>query len=182
MRLHLFARNQSLQGRERSILAICYFLPMALSRKLLNFHSRDATVLHPRGTGPLLVALAVTKALRCTTFQTSSLFGVQTWHLGNDDVIAFFLKHQLTDSYSHNSVIWYIEATVELILNVATPLIQGKVNQVEVTAEAESEYVNKVQAACRRGVWGSACNTYYVTKNGWNHTMYPWSKYYIQFV
>ncbi|XP_014553636.1 hypothetical protein COCVIDRAFT_107170 [Bipolaris victoriae FI3] len=77
----------------------------------------------------------------------------------------------------HNSVIWYIEATVELILNVATPLIQGKVNQVEVTAEAESEYVNKVQAACRRGVWGSACNTYYVTKNGWNHTMYPWNSY-----
>jgi hypothetical protein len=77
-------------------------------------------------------------------------------------------------------VIWYIEATVELILNVITPLIQGKVNQVEVTAEAESEYVNKVQEACRKGVWGSACNTYYVTKNGWNHTMYPWSEYHTQ--
>lgn len=77
-------------------------------------------------------------------------------------------------------MIWYIEATVELILNVITPLIQGKVNQVEVTAEAESEYVNKVQEACRKGVWGSACNTYYVTKNGWNHTMYPWSEYHTQ--
>jgi hypothetical protein len=87
------------------------------------------------------------------------------------------LEQQLIDCDSHNSVIWYIEAAVELILNVITPLLQGKLNHIEVTAEAESKYVDKVQAACRRGVWGSNCHTYYVTQNGWNHTMYPWSEY-----
>ncbi|KAL1796106.1 hypothetical protein ACET3X_006330 [Alternaria dauci] len=89
----------------------------------------------------------------------------------------FFMIRGPNMASGHNSVIWYIEATVELILNVITPLLRGELNHVEVTAEAESKYVDKVQAACRRGVWGSGCHTYYVTENGWNHTMYPWNSY-----
>lgn len=74
------------------------------------------------------------------------------------------------------SVIHFMESTRALILNVAGPLIKGKVDVVEVNSEAEQAYVQRVQKACRDGFWGRDCTTYYVTKNGWNHTMYPWSK------
>jgi hypothetical protein len=76
----------------------------------------------------------------------------------------------------HNSVIYYIEATIALLLGVATPLIRGTVATVEIKSDAEFDYAQKVQAACKKGVWGRGCSTYYVNGDGWNHTVYPWSK------
>lgn len=76
----------------------------------------------------------------------------------------------------HNSVIYYIEATVSMILKVATPLIEGRLRSVEVKDEVEKSYVAVVQEACKKGVWGRGCSTYYVDGTGWNHTIYPWSE------
>ncbi|KAK0508706.1 hypothetical protein JMJ35_008982 [Cladonia borealis] len=82
-------------------------------------------------------------------------------------------------SSGHQSLIHFIESTTALILNVATPLIQGKADVVEVESKAEQSYVRRVQAACKRGFWGRDCHTFYVTENGWNHTIYPWSPYWL---
>ncbi|KAH8698217.1 hypothetical protein GQ44DRAFT_764779, partial [Phaeosphaeriaceae sp. PMI808] len=81
----------------------------------------------------------------------------------------------------HNSVIYYIEATIALILGVATPLIRGTGARVEIRSDAELNYAHKVQAACKKGVWGRGCSTYYVNSSGWNHAMYPWGSYRLWF-
>ncbi|KFA70746.1 hypothetical protein S40288_09221 [Stachybotrys chartarum IBT 40288] len=80
-------------------------------------------------------------------------------------------------SNRQQSVIWFIEATTTLILNAAAPLILDKAALVEVKSSAELAYVNRVQAACKKGFWGRDCHTYYLTESGWNHTVYPWSEY-----
>ncbi|KAF2875790.1 hypothetical protein BDV95DRAFT_281774 [Massariosphaeria phaeospora] len=93
----------------------------------------------------------------------------------------FFMIRGPNMASGHNSVIWYIEATTALILNVAGPLIKGKMDLAEIKEDAELEYVRAVQAACQKGVWGSGCHTYYVNESGWNHTMYPWNSYSLWF-
>jgi hypothetical protein len=80
------------------------------------------------------------------------------------------------DHNRHNSVIYYIETTIALVLGVAAPLIRRSGGRVEVTHDAELRYAKKVQAACKKGVWGRGCSTYYVNGDGWNHAMYPWSR------
>ena len=64
-----------------------------------------------------------------------------------------------------------------MLLNVACPLLRGELRSVEIKQNVELEYVHKVQDACKKGVWGRGCHTYYVNKDGWNHVMYPWSRY-----
>jgi len=95
------------------------------------------------------------------------------WVSASSDI----LVDHLTGRFKrHNSVIYYIEVTVELILKVATPLIDGRIRIVEIKEDVELRDVQRVQAACKKGVWGRDCHTYYVNEAGWNHTMYPWSK------
>ncbi|KAK5997934.1 Baeyer-Villiger monooxygenase [Cladobotryum mycophilum] len=84
-------------------------------------------------------------------------------------------------SSGHQSLIWFIEATTALILKVSAPLITGEVDTIEVDPKAEQSYVSRVQAACQRGFWGRDCHTFYVTKDGWNHTVYPWTPYWLWF-
>ncbi|KAI9046091.1 flavin-containing monooxygenase [Aspergillus affinis] len=89
----------------------------------------------------------------------------------------FFMIRGPNMASGHNSVIYYIEMTVALILKVASPLIQGRVRSVEVKSQVEKSYVDVVQEACKKGVWGRGCSTYYVDGTGWNHTIYPWSEF-----
>ncbi|KAF2676476.1 FAD/NAD(P)-binding domain-containing protein [Lentithecium fluviatile CBS 122367] len=93
----------------------------------------------------------------------------------------FFMLRGPNMASGHNSVIYYIETTIALILAVATPLIRGSGARVEIKSDAELNYARKVQAACREGVWGRGCSTYYVNGEGWNHTVYPWSSYRLWF-
>ncbi|KOS22571.1 putative monooxygenase [Escovopsis weberi] len=93
----------------------------------------------------------------------------------------FFAIRGPNVSSGHQSLIWFIEATTALILNVAGPLIKGDVDVVEVASKAEQSYVSRVQAACQRGFWGRDCHTFYVTDKGWNHTVYPWTPYWLYF-
>ncbi|KAM7210836.1 hypothetical protein V8F06_013778 [Rhypophila decipiens] len=93
----------------------------------------------------------------------------------------FFMVRGPNVSSGHQSLIWFIEASTELILNVAKPLVLGQVDCVEVDKEAERKWVVETQKACQKGFWGRDCHTFYVTESGWNHTVYPWTPYKLWF-
>ena len=62
-------------------------------------------------------------------------------------------------------------------MNVTTPLLNRKADVVEIEPTAERSNVYRTQAACKEGFWGRDCHTFYLTEKGWNHTVYPWSRF-----
>ncbi|KAJ3572738.1 hypothetical protein NP233_g2892 [Leucocoprinus birnbaumii] len=59
----------------------------------------------------------------------------------------------------HTSAILVAENVIQLILKMMSPVLAGKASTVEVTAVAEKEYCNELQAASRRKVWYSGCTS-----------------------
>ncbi|KAF8518321.1 hypothetical protein JB92DRAFT_3088036 [Gautieria morchelliformis] len=71
-----------------------------------------------------------------------------------------------------------IENTVKYALTIVAPILSGDANEVEVTAAAEDAYLDRLQAASVDKVWNGPCGNWYVTADGWNSTLYPWSQTY----
>jgi len=76
----------------------------------------------------------------------------------------------------HSSAILVAENVLQQILKVMKPVINRQFSTVEVTAAAEMEYSKSLQAESRRRVWYSGCTSWYIRKDGWNGTLYPWSQ------
>jgi len=87
----------------------------------------------------------------------------------------FFMLYGPNGSTGHNSVIMTSENMVNYTLKIIEPILKGGASEVEVKASAEREYVTQVQAVSKTRVI-SRCNNWYVSKDGWNSTVYPWSQ------
>ncbi|KAG9241803.1 hypothetical protein BJ878DRAFT_518774 [Calycina marina] len=76
----------------------------------------------------------------------------------------------------HTSVLYSIECSVDLVINVARPILEGRAASIEVRKDAETEWCKTVQEALRETVLTRSClNQFSDPKTGWNFFSYPFS-------
>ncbi|KAK1704332.1 hypothetical protein BDP67DRAFT_606482 [Colletotrichum lupini] len=82
----------------------------------------------------------------------------------------------------HTSTNIAAENSINFALRIIKPVLDGKGMTVEVTREAEQQYVSQMQADMQKTVWSTGCTSWYLkdTTDGkkWNGSTYPYSQAY----
>jgi cation diffusion facilitator CzcD-associated flavoprotein CzcO len=83
----------------------------------------------------------------------------------------FFLLVGPNTGLGHNSIIFMIETQVRHIMGCLRELDAGRT--IDVKASAEREFNDWVQAKLRGTVWQTGCRSWYLDRDGRNHTLWP---------
>lgn len=76
----------------------------------------------------------------------------------------------------HNSAFVVIEAQIKYIVSALTTMREKQLSRIEVKADVQARYNEKVQEALQTTVWNTGgCSSYYLDKNGFNSVGFPWS-------
>jgi cation diffusion facilitator CzcD-associated flavoprotein CzcO len=87
----------------------------------------------------------------------------------------FFMIFGPNTATGHSSVIMASENMINYSLKFIKLLLDGDASTVDIKYEAEVAYTTQLQADLRKTVWTSGgCQSWYITKNGWNSTVYPY--------
>ncbi|KAF2469967.1 monooxygenase [Lindgomyces ingoldianus] len=86
----------------------------------------------------------------------------------------FFMIYGPNGAFAHTSALVAIEASVNLILNVAQPVVQKQRSTVEISLERERAYYQRTRQGLRDTIWEN-CQSYYKDSSGHNVFLYPWS-------
>jgi cation diffusion facilitator CzcD-associated flavoprotein CzcO len=73
----------------------------------------------------------------------------------------------------HTSVLLYTEAQIEHVLGAIRTLRREGLESVEVRQEVQDRYDAGLQARMKHMVWSSGCKSWYLSKDGSNHSLYP---------
>ena len=74
----------------------------------------------------------------------------------------------------HNSLVFMIEAQLDYLMDAVRTMEARGATRVEVRADAQDAYNEKLQARMGRTVWNSGgCSSWYLDVNGKNTTIYP---------
>ncbi|KAF2657184.1 FAD/NAD(P)-binding domain-containing protein [Lophiostoma macrostomum CBS 122681] len=84
----------------------------------------------------------------------------------------FFMLYGPNAAPQNMSAIYCFENHIDLIMRVMRPVLNSKAASVEVEAQAEEDFTERLQSALEKGAW-STCRQRNDTKN--NAYMYPWS-------
>jgi cation diffusion facilitator CzcD-associated flavoprotein CzcO len=86
----------------------------------------------------------------------------------------FFLIVGPNTGLGHNSMIFMIESQVQYILDAVRTMRAEKLKAVEVLAEAQRGYNQRIQDRMAKTVWSTGgCVSWYQTKDGKNTTLWP---------
>ncbi|KAK4664119.1 uncharacterized protein QC763_0082600 [Podospora pseudopauciseta] len=94
----------------------------------------------------------------------------------------FFLLWGPNTATGHTSAVMAIENGVNFALRVIKPCLEGRASVVDVTEQAEREFVERAQEALGKTVFTSeTCNSWYTARDRetgrvWNGMTYPWSQ------
>jgi cation diffusion facilitator CzcD-associated flavoprotein CzcO len=73
----------------------------------------------------------------------------------------------------HNSALVYMESQIGYIVRMIRVLRERKLRWLEVRDEVQARYNRGIQRRLARTNWNSGCNSWYLTADGYNATMYP---------
>jgi len=73
----------------------------------------------------------------------------------------------------HTSVLIYTEAQISHTLQAIRKLRSEGLKYVEVRQEVQDRYNERIQGRMKYMVWSSGCNSWYLSKDGSNHALYP---------
>jgi len=73
----------------------------------------------------------------------------------------------------HTSVLVYTEAQIEHVLGAIRKLRGEGQKYVDVRQEVQDRYDAGIQGRMKHMVWSSGCNSWYLSKDGSNHSLYP---------
>lgn len=89
----------------------------------------------------------------------------------------FFIIFGPNTATGHSSVILATENMVNYSLKFIKPVLEGDVETVDVKHEAEVSYTQDIQQKLKQTIWYSGgCQSWYLTKDGWNSTVYPYTQ------
>ncbi|KIV93232.1 hypothetical protein PV10_04462 [Exophiala mesophila] len=91
----------------------------------------------------------------------------------------FFLLLGPNAATGHTSAIMASENSINYALRFLKPVITGKAATVEIKADAEIAYTNKMQDDLSKTVWNSGCQSWYIKEDQgqrWNAMSYPYSQ------
>lgn len=75
----------------------------------------------------------------------------------------------------HNSIIFMIEAQVNYILKCMQMLRARAADYMDVKADVQTEFNERVQTTIGKTVWGTGCQSWYQQADGRNIALWPWS-------
>ena len=73
----------------------------------------------------------------------------------------------------HTSVLVYTEAQIKYALQAIVKLIRENLRYVDVKQDVQDAYNEGIQARMKHMVWTSGCNSWYLSDDGANHSLYP---------
>lgn len=73
----------------------------------------------------------------------------------------------------HNSVLVYNEAQIDYIVTAIAALRERGLRAMEVKRDKSEEFNRDIQKRLESTTWNSGCQSWYLTEDGYNATMYP---------
>jgi cation diffusion facilitator CzcD-associated flavoprotein CzcO len=73
----------------------------------------------------------------------------------------------------HTSVLVYTEAQIAHTVQAIRKLRDERLKYVNVRQDAQDRYNDKIQGRMKYMVWNSGCNSWYLSPDGSNHSLYP---------
>ncbi|HTK63646.1 MAG TPA: NAD(P)/FAD-dependent oxidoreductase [Pseudonocardia sp.] len=73
----------------------------------------------------------------------------------------------------HNSLLVYVEGQIDYAVRGVTTVLERDLRYLDVRAEVQRRYNERIQRRLRRTTWMSGCSSWYLTKDGYNASMYP---------
>ncbi|TXI57816.1 flavin-containing monooxygenase [Mycolicibacter arupensis] len=73
----------------------------------------------------------------------------------------------------HSSALVYMEAQIDYIVGAIAKLLQYEWKSIDVRPEVQDRYNQDIQRRLRATTWNSGCQSWYLTADGFNATMFP---------
>jgi cation diffusion facilitator CzcD-associated flavoprotein CzcO len=73
----------------------------------------------------------------------------------------------------HSSALVYMEAQIDYIVEAISTLLRYDWKSLDVRPEAQNRYNEDIQRRLGSTTWNSGCQSWYLTEDGFNATMYP---------
>ena len=73
----------------------------------------------------------------------------------------------------HNSLLVYVEGQIDYAVRGITTIVNGGLRYLDVRDDVQRRYNARLQKRLTRTTWMSGCNSWYLTKDGFNASMYP---------
>ena len=75
----------------------------------------------------------------------------------------------------HNSLLVYVEGQIDYAVTGITTILRNNLRYLDVRAEVQQGYNARLQRRLLRTTWMTGCNSWYLTADGFNASMYPGS-------
>ena len=73
----------------------------------------------------------------------------------------------------HNSLLVYIEGQLDYLVAGVTTILDKDLRYLDVRADVQRDHNVQIQRRLTRTTWMSGCNSWYLTADGFNASMYP---------
>ena len=73
----------------------------------------------------------------------------------------------------HSSVVFMVESQIRYVVQALDLLDRRQAGFLEVRADTESDFLDRVQSRLSDTVWESGCTSWYMDENGRNFTIWP---------
>ncbi len=73
----------------------------------------------------------------------------------------------------HNSLLVYVEGQLDYAVSGITTILRDNLRYLDVREDVQRRYNRRIQKRLTRTTWMSGCSSWYLTKDGFNASMYP---------
>jgi hypothetical protein len=73
----------------------------------------------------------------------------------------------------HNSLLVYVEGQIDYAVRGITTILRDSLRYLDVREDVQSSYNKRLQKRLTKTTWMSGCSSWYLTKDGFNASMYP---------
>jgi hypothetical protein len=73
----------------------------------------------------------------------------------------------------HNSLLVYIEGQLDYVVRGVTTILDNNLRYLDVRKDVQRRYNKRIQQRLTKTTWMSGCSSWYLTKDGFNASMYP---------
>jgi cation diffusion facilitator CzcD-associated flavoprotein CzcO len=73
----------------------------------------------------------------------------------------------------HNSLLVYVEGQIQYAVSGITTILRDNLRYLDVREDVQRRYNRRIQQRLTKTTWMSGCSSWYLTKDGFNASMYP---------
>jgi hypothetical protein len=73
----------------------------------------------------------------------------------------------------HNSLLVYVEGQIQYAVSGITTVLRENLRYLDVRANVQRRYNRRIQKRLTKTTWMTGCSSWYLTKDGFNASMYP---------